>query len=112
MLDGTIFFGSTGQRHKIIDKTFIKGFLTIQDQELFKSHNGMNANFVSNTVKSRFSGAKTAPLAVRVFTTLRLTLACEQQTHFRSSLLSHVFSGGGGGADSAYKRGGDARREN
>ena len=55
----------------------------------------MNANFVSNTVKSRFSGAKTAPLAVRVFTTLGLTLACEQQTHFRSSLLSLVFSGVG-----------------
>ena len=33
------FFGNTGQRDKIIDKTFIKGFLTIQDQELFKSHN-------------------------------------------------------------------------
>ena len=58
----------------------------------------MNANFVNNTLKSRFSGAKTAPLAVRVFTqgggggggvtTLGLTLACELQTHFLSSLLS------------------------
>ena len=34
-LDGTVFFGNAGQR----DKTFIKGLLTIQDQELFKSHN-------------------------------------------------------------------------
>ena len=37
-LDGTIFFGNPGQRDKTIDKTFVKGLLTIQDQELFKSH--------------------------------------------------------------------------
>ena len=45
-----------------IDKTFMKGLLTIQDQELFKSHN--KRNFINDTVKSRFSGDKTAPLAV------------------------------------------------
>ena len=37
-MDGTIFFGSTGQRDKIIDKTFIKGFLTIQDRFRFENN--------------------------------------------------------------------------
>ena len=73
-----------------------------KDFLLFRTKNSskvtMNANFVNNTLKSRFSGAKMAPLAVRVFTqgggltTLGLTLACEQQTHFLSSLLSLLFS--------------------
>ena len=33
-LDGTIFFGNASQ----IDKIFVKGLLTTQHQELFKSH--------------------------------------------------------------------------
>ena len=51
----TVLFSSvipaSGTRQ--IDKTFIKGLLTIQDQELGKSHN------------KRFSGDKTTPLASR-----------------------------------------------
>ena len=60
----TVLFSSvmpaSGARQ--IDKTFMKELLTIQYQELFKSHN--KRNFINNTVKSRFSGDKTAPLAV------------------------------------------------
>ena len=61
-LDDTIFFGNTGQRDKTIDKTFIKGLLTIQVQELCKSHNKRKLR--QQYRKSRFSGDKTAPLAV------------------------------------------------
>ena len=45
-----------------IDKTFIKGLLTIQDQENFKTHNKRKLR--QQYRKSRFSGDKTAPLAV------------------------------------------------
>ena len=45
-----------------IDKTFIEGLLTIQDQELFKSHN--KGKLRQRYRKSRFSGDKTAPFAV------------------------------------------------
>ena len=44
------------------DKTFIKGLLTIQVQELCKSHNKRKGR--QQYRKSRFSGNKTAPLAV------------------------------------------------
>ena len=64
----TVLFSSAILASGTIDKALIKGFLTIQDQELFTMKVTMNANFVKNTLKSRFSGAKTAPLAVRVFT--------------------------------------------
>ena len=43
-----------------IDKTFIKGLVTIQDQELCKSHNKRKLR--QQYRKSRFSGDKTAPL--------------------------------------------------
>ena len=46
-----------------IDKTFIKGLLTIQDQELFKSHNKRKLGQQYHKIM-RFSGDKTAPLAV------------------------------------------------
>ena len=60
----TVLFSSVmpARGTRQIDKTFIKGLLTIQDQELFKLT--INAKLVNNTVKSRFSGDKTAPLAV------------------------------------------------
>ena len=45
-----------------IDKTFIKGLLTIQDQEHFKTHNKRKLR--QQYRKSRFSGDKTTPLAV------------------------------------------------
>ena len=44
-----------------IDKTFMKGLLTIQDQELCKSHNQRKLH--QQYRKSRFSGDKTALLA-------------------------------------------------
>ena len=45
-----------------IDNTFVKGLPTIQVQELCKSHN--KRKFRQQYHKSRFSGDKTAPLAV------------------------------------------------
>ena len=45
-----------------IDMTFIKGLLTILDQEQFKTHNKRKLG--QQYRKSRFSGDKTAPLAV------------------------------------------------
>ena len=62
-LDSTIFFPvipASGTRQ--IDKTFIKGLLTIQDQEHFKTHNKRKLR--QQYRKSRFSGDKTAPFAV------------------------------------------------
>ena len=60
----TVLFSSvipaSGTRQ--IDKTFIKGLLTIQDQEHFKTHNKRKLR--QQYRKSRFSGDKTAPLAV------------------------------------------------
>jgi len=50
-------------RTRQIDKTFIKGLLTIQDdQEHFKTHNKRKLR--QQYRKSRFSGDETAPLAV------------------------------------------------
>ena len=46
----------------ILSWTFIKGLLTIQDQELFKSH--YKGKLRQQYRKSRFSGDKTALLAV------------------------------------------------
>ena len=46
---------------KQINKTFMKGLLTIQDQEDFKTHNKRKLR--QQYRKSRFSGDKTAPLA-------------------------------------------------
>ena len=46
----------------LTDKKFINGLLTIQDQELLKSHNKRKPR--QQYPKSRFSGDKTAPLAV------------------------------------------------
>ena len=43
-----------------IDKTFMKGLPTIQDQEHFKTHNKRKLR--QQYRKSRFSGDKTAPL--------------------------------------------------
>ena len=54
----TVLFGNSGTRQ--IDKTFIIRLLTIQDQELFKSHNKRKRRQQQH--KSRFSGDKTAPL--------------------------------------------------
>ena len=72
----TVLFSSvmpaSGTRQ--IDQTFMKGLLTIQDQELFKSHN--KRNFINNTVKSRFSGDKTAPLAVSFPPRLSCHIGC------------------------------------
>ena len=45
-----------------IDKTFIKGLATIRDQEHFKIHNKRKLR--QQYRRSRFSGDKTAPLAV------------------------------------------------
>ena len=45
-----------------IDKTFLEGLLTIQVKELCKSHNKRKLR--QQYRKSRFSGDKTAPLAV------------------------------------------------
>ena len=45
-----------------IDKTFIKGLLTLQDKEHFKTHNKRKLR--QQCRKSRFSGDKTTPLAV------------------------------------------------
>ena len=63
----TVLFSSvipaSGTRQ--IDKTFIKGFLTIRVQELCKSHNKRKLR--QQYRKSHFSGDKTAPLAVRIF---------------------------------------------
>jgi len=60
----TVLFSSvipaSGTRQ--IDKTLLKGLLTIQDQELCKSHNKRKLR--QQYRKSRFSGDKTAPLAV------------------------------------------------
>ena len=60
----TVLFSSvtpaSGTRQ--IDQTFIKGLLTIQDQEHFKTHNKRKLR--QQYRKSRFSGDKTAPLAV------------------------------------------------
>ena len=60
----TVLFSSvipaSGTRQ--IDKTFIKGLFTIQDQEICKSHNKRKLR--QQYRKSRFSGDKTAPLAV------------------------------------------------
>ena len=52
-------FNGTSQ----IDKTFIKGLLTIQDQEPFKIHN--KCKLRQQYRKSRFYSDKTAPLTVR-----------------------------------------------
>ena len=60
----TVLFSSvipaSGTRQ--IDKTFIKGLLTRQNQEHFKTHNKRKLR--RQYRKSRFSGDKTAPLAV------------------------------------------------
>ena len=60
----TVLFSSvmpaSGTRQ--IDKTIMKGLLTIQDQEHFKTHNKRKLR--QQYRKSRFSGDKTAPLAV------------------------------------------------
>ena len=60
----TVLFSSvipaSGTRQ--INKTFMKGLLTIQDQEHFKTHNKRKLR--QQYRKSRFSGDKTAPLAV------------------------------------------------
>ena len=45
-----------------INKTFMKGLLTIQNQEHFKTHNKRKLR--QQYRKSRFSDNKTAPLAV------------------------------------------------
>ena len=47
---------------KQIAKTFMKGLLTIQDQELCKTHNKRKLR--QQYRKSRLSGDKTAPLAI------------------------------------------------
>ena len=57
-----------------IDKTFIKGLLTIQDQEHFKTHNKRKLR--QQYRKSRFSGDKTAPLAVRFHHAWALHIGC------------------------------------
>ena len=90
----TVLFSSvipaSGTRQ--IDKTFIKGLLTIQDQELCKSHNKRKLR--QQYRKSRFSGDKTAPLAVSFHHTWAaildvlenisdVGLPCEQRLHFR-----------------------------
>ena len=70
----TVLFSSvipaSGTRQ--IDKTFIKGLLTIQVQELCKSHNKRKGR--QQYRKSRFSGNKTAPLAVSFHHTSAATL--------------------------------------
>ena len=60
----TVLFSSVipASRTRQIDKTFMKGLLTIQDQEHFKTHNKRKLR--QQYRKSRFSGDKTAPLAV------------------------------------------------
>ena len=61
----TVLFFSVmpASRARQIDKTFIKGLLTIQDdQEHFKTHNKRKLH--QQYRKSRFSGDETAPLAV------------------------------------------------
>ena len=60
-MDGTVSFGNTGGTRQIA-KTFIKGLLTIQDQELCKTHNKRKLR--QQYRKSRLSGDKKAPLAV------------------------------------------------
>ena len=70
----TVLFSSvipaSGTRQN--DKTFIKGLLTIQVQELCKSHNKRKGR--QQYRKSRFSGNKTAPLAVSFHHTSAATL--------------------------------------
>ena len=60
----TVLFSSvipaSGTRQ--INKTFMKGVLTTQDQEHFKTHNKRKLR--QQNRKSRFSGDETAPLAV------------------------------------------------
>ena len=90
----TVLFSSvipaSGTRQ--IDKTFIKGLLTIQDQEHFKTHNKRKLR--QQYRKSRFSGDKTAPLAVSFHHTWAaildvlenisdVGLPWEQRLHFR-----------------------------
>ena len=61
-LDGTIFLVIPASGTRQFDKTFMKGLLTIQDQEHFKTHNKRKLR--QQYRKSRFSGDKTAPMAV------------------------------------------------
>ena len=61
-LDGTIFFVIPASGTRQIYKTFIKGLLTIQDQEHFKTHNKRKLR--QQYGKSRFFGDRTALLAV------------------------------------------------
>ena len=56
------------------DKTFIKGLLTIQDQELCKTHNKRKLR--QQYRKSLFSGDKTAPLAVSFHHTKSRHIGC------------------------------------
>ena len=103
----TVLFSSvipaSGTRQ--IDKTFIKGLLTIQVQELCKSHN--KCKLRQQYRKSRFSGDETAPLAVifhhawaarlDIFENFRSRLnrklvACD---HALSLYVCNLFSGGG-----------------
>ena len=60
----TVLFSSVipAKGTRQINKTFMKGLLTIQDQEHFKTHNKRKLR--QQYRKSRFSGDKTAPLAV------------------------------------------------
>ena len=60
----TVLFSSVipASGTKQIDKTFIKGLLTIQDQGHFKTHNKRKLR--QQYRKSRFSGDKTGPWAV------------------------------------------------
>ena len=60
----TVLFSSVipASGTRLSDKTFINGLLAIQDQERFKSHNKRKLR--QQYPKSRFSGDKTAPLAV------------------------------------------------
>ena len=67
----TVLFSSVipASGTKQIDKTFIKGLLTIQVQELCKSHVTINANFVNNTANHASLAIKRL-LWLSVFTTL------------------------------------------
>ena len=64
MFRWTVLFSSVipASETRQIDKTFIKGLPNIQDREVCKSHNKLKLR--QQYSKSRFSGDKTAPLAV------------------------------------------------
>ena len=81
-------FNGTSQ----IDKTFIKGLLTIQDQEPFKIHNKRKLR--QQYRKSRFYSDKTAPSTVSFHhawaaNTAATRLRMRQVEHFRSLFQSH-----------------------